>query len=236
VRVFDAFADHWAVEGELRGGVRELDGARASSSGLPYRQWNGADITAADADLEGVRAYFGDLPWGVRVPVGISWSVGRLLFRGQLMGLAPDALRPVPDVPGLALREALIDDLDAVTAVDAEAFDGDPDVQRLWIGPHLSSPRCDTVIAELAGEPVGTAYTVRSDGRGGPAACLGGVGVVAAARRRGVAAAMGGWLLDRAFAAGATLAHLRADTPDAARVYARIGFEDAGEVDIWVDL
>jgi predicted GNAT family acetyltransferase len=36
--------------------------------------------------------------------------------------------------------------------------------------------------------------------------------------------------------AGAELAHLHADTPAAARVYARLGFEDTGGLDVYVDL
>ena len=47
---------------------------------------------------------------------------------------------------------------------------------------------------------------------------------------------MSSWLLERAFAGGARLAHLHPDTDDAARVYTRLGFTDAGALDIYVDV
>jgi hypothetical protein len=47
---------------------------------------------------------------------------------------------------------------------------------------------------------------------------------------------MSSWLLAQAFARGARLAHLHPDTDAAARVYARLGFADAGALDIYVDL
>ena len=89
---------------------------------------------------------------------------------------------------------------------------------------------------QLDGEAVGTAYALRSDGAAGPAVFLAGVAVVEAARRRGVAAAMSAWLLERGFADGARLAHLHPETDAAARVYARLGFIEAGALDIYVDL
>jgi len=241
-RVRTAHADAWAVEGMLRerqgGATAALRGIRVMASGLPHPQWNGADVTGPDADLDGARAFFAErrLPWGVRVPVGIPWGAGRHLFRMRLMGLAEADFRPAPDVPGLALREAGPAEAGVVLAIDAAAFGADPRLQGPWIEPHLDAPGITVALAELAGEPVGTAYTLRSDGAAGPAVFLAGVAVAAAARRRGIAAAMSSWLLARAFAGGARLAHLHPDTDAAARVYERLGFADAGALDIYVDL
>ena len=81
-----------------------------------------------------------------------------------------------------------------------------------------------------------TAYALRSDGVAGPAVYLAGVAVLPAARRRGVGAALSSWLLARGVAGGAELAHLHADTDDAARVYARLGFTDADPLDVYVDV
>ena len=92
------------------------------------------------------------------------------------------------------------------------------------------------MLAELDGEPAGTAYTLRSDGAGGPALYLAGVAVLAAARRRGVGAALSSWLLERGFAAGAELAHLNPDTDEAARLYGRLGFIETPGLDVYVDL
>jgi hypothetical protein len=241
-RVRTAHADAWAVEGTLRepqgGGTAALRGIRVMASGLPHPQWNGADVTGPDADLEGARAFYAArrLPWGVRVPVGIPWGAGRLLFRMRLMGLAEAGFRPAAEVPELALRTAGPADFDVVLAIDSAAFGADPRLQGPWLAPHLDAPAITVALAELAGEPVGTAYALRSDGAAGPAVFLAGVAVTEPARRRGVAAAMSSWLLARAFAGGARLAHLHPDTDDAARVYARLGFADAGALDIYVDL
>jgi GNAT superfamily N-acetyltransferase len=241
-RVRTAHADAWAVEGALRepygGGVATLRGIRLMASGLAHPQWNSADVTGPYADLDGAREFYAarGVDWGVRVPAGMPWTAGRRLFRMPLMGLLPGQLRTPPAVDGLALRAAGPDDLETVLAVDTSAFGSDPDLYRPWTAPHLSAPQITVALAELDGEPVGTAYTLRSDGPAGPAVFLAGVAVIAGARRRGVAAAMSVWLLRGAFAGGARLAHLHPDTDAAARVYARLGFREAGALDIYVDL
>jgi GNAT superfamily N-acetyltransferase len=241
-RVRTAHADGWAVEGALRepfgGGAATLRGIRLMASGIAHPQWNSADVTGPDADLEGARAFYAQrgVAWGVRVPAGMPFTAGRHLFTMRLMGLLAGGLQAAPAVPGLTLRPAGPDDLETVLRVDTTAFGSDPELYRPWTAPHLSAPQITVVLAALDGEPVGTAYALRSDGAAGPAVFLAGVGVVQAARRRGVAAAMSAWLLERGFAAGAGLAHLHPDTDAAARVYARLGFTDAGALDIYVDL
>jgi GNAT superfamily N-acetyltransferase len=241
-RVRTAHADAWAVEGALRepygGGSATLPGIRLMASGLPHAQWNSADVTGPGADLEGARAFYAErgVPWGVRVPAGMTWRAGRHLFRMDLMGLAAGDLVPAPEVPGLTIREAGPDDLESVLGVDTAAFGSDPEQYRPWTAPHLQPGPVTVALAALGDEPVGTAYTVRSDGPAGPAAFLAGVAVLEHARRRGIAAAMSAWLLERAFADGARLAHLHPDTEAAARVYARLGFSESGALDIFVDL
>jgi len=58
-RVRTAHADAWAVEGALRepygGGAATLRGIRVMASGLPHAQWNSADVTAPEADLDAAR-------------------------------------------------------------------------------------------------------------------------------------------------------------------------------------
>jgi GNAT superfamily N-acetyltransferase len=241
-RVRTAHADGWAVEGVLRepygGGVATLRGIRVMASGLDHPQWNGADVTGPYADLEGARAFYAErnVAWGVRVPAGMPFKAGRHLFQMRLMGLLAGGLQAAPPVAGLTLREAGPDDLETVLYVDTSAFGSDPALYRPWTAPHLSAPQITVALAELGGEAVGTAYALRSDGPAGPAVFLGGVAVLEAARRRGVAAAMSAWLLERAFADGARLAHLHPDTDTAARVYSRLGFTAAGALDIYVDL
>jgi GNAT superfamily N-acetyltransferase len=241
-RVRTAHADAWAVEGALRepygGGTATLPGIRLMASGLPHPQWNSADVTGPGADLEGARAFYAErgVRWGVRVPEGMPWTAGRHLFRMPLMGLTPRRLVAPPAVPGLTLRQAGPEDLETVLAVDTAAFGSDPDEYRPWTEPHLHTSAVTVALALQGDEPVGTAYALRSDGAAGPAVFLGGVAVLEHARRRGIAAVMSGWLLARAFAEGARLAHLHPDTDAAARVYSRLGFRESGALDIFVDL
>jgi ribosomal protein S18 acetylase RimI-like enzyme len=238
-----AHADAWEQHGLLRAGrggaVAELPGIRLMASGLGHPQWNNGDVTdPAAVDVGAVRAWYAALgvPWGVRVPAGAPWRHGRHLFRKRLMLLDADRFVPAPAVPGLRLRTAGPDDLAAVVAVDAVAFDGDPAAEAPWIRPHLVAPSVTVALAELDGVAVGTGYALRSDGRAGPAAYLAGIAVLPAARGRGVAAAMSAWLLRDAVARGSRLAHLHPDTDAAARVYARLGFAEVGGLDVYVDL
>ena len=241
-RVRTAHADAWAAEGVLRepmgGGALTLTGIRCMASGLPQPQYNGADVTAAHPDLEGARAFYADrgLGLGVRVPEGMPWSAGRHVLDLRLMRLRPAAFVPAPAVDGLTVRKATRNDLEAVAALDAEAFGGGPDDSRPWIAPRLGAAGFTVALAELGGEPAATAYANLTDGAAGPAVLLAGVGVAAALRRRGIAAAVSSWLLEGGLAAGARLGHLHADTDDAARVYARLGFGEAGALGVFVDV
>ena len=240
-RIRTAHGDAWELEGRLRvrhgGGACELRGIRLSASGIAHPQWNNGDVTAADADIEGARAFFAarGVPWGVRVPTGMAWAQGRLLFRKRLMGLRACEHRPAVAVPGLSLRAAAAADLPAVVRIDAEAFGQEPELERQWLEPHLSASRCTVALAELEGALVGTGYSLRSDGRAGPCLYVAGIGVAAAARRLGVAARITSWLVDRGFAAGAELAHLHPDSDAAAGLYARLGFVETPGFDVYID-
>lgn len=239
-----AHGDAWQVAGRLRaadgGGVADVPGARLMASGLPHPQWNSGDVhDAAAFDVEAARAWYDarGVPWGVRVPAGEAFAHGRHLFRKRLMGVRPGSFAPASEVPGLALRQAQADDLEAVLAVDVAAFESDAAAERPWHVANLAAPdEVEVVLATAEGTPVGTAYCLRSDGLAGPAAYLGGVGVLPQARGRGVAGAMSSWLCARAFARGARLAHLQPDDDRAARVYARLGFVEVDGLDVYVDL
>ena len=242
-RVRTAHGDAWQEEGRLRipygGAFAEQPGIRLMASGLPHPQWNNGDVTDASAvDVDRVRAWYAELrvPWGVRVPSDQAWSHGRHLFRKRLMGLTADGFAPAQPVAGLAVRAATASDMEAVVRVDCAAFGGESSVDRPWLEPHLQADAVTVALALLEGEPVGTAYTLRSDGRAGPALYLAGVGVLEQARRRGVAVAMSSWLLEQGLAAGAELAHLHPDSDSAAGIYARLGFTEVDGFDIYVDL
>jgi ribosomal protein S18 acetylase RimI-like enzyme len=244
LRVHIAHADAWEAHGRLRepygGAALALPGIRVMAAGVPHPRFNSADVSSADCDLAAARAWYASrgVDWGARVPPDIPWPHGRHLMTQRMMELAAAGFRAAPSVAGLSLRAATAADLDLVAALDAEAFDGDPDEGRAWLAPLLGASAPATVIvalAHLGGEPAGAAYSLRTDSRAGPCLYLAGVGVIPAARRRGVAAAMSSWLLQQGFAAGAELAHLHPDTDQAARIYARLGFTEVAGLEIYVD-
>jgi ribosomal protein S18 acetylase RimI-like enzyme len=244
LRLYTAHADAWEAHGRLRepsgGGAAAFRGIRVMAAGVPHPRFNSADVAAADCDLAGARAWYAarGVDWGVRVPPDVPWRHGRHLLTQRMMGLPAARFTPAPAVTGLSLRPAAAADLDLIAALDAEAFDGDPDEGRAWLAPLLgaSPPGVVVALALLAGQPVGAAYSLRTDGLAGRCLYVAGVGVIPAARRRGVAAAMSSWLLAQGFAAGAELAHLHPDSDAAARIYARLGFVEVPGLEIHVDL
>ncbi|WP_432545965.1 GNAT family N-acetyltransferase [Kineococcus sp. SYSU DK004] len=236
-----AHADAWAQLARARpgGAVAELPGVRLASSGLPHPQFNGADLVdPALADPGAVAAWFAGqgVPWAWRTPPGLSRPPGRLVVAQRLMAVRADGLRSAAPPAGAQLRSAGPEDLEDVVAVDVTAFGGAAGQARAWIAPHLAAGAVragvQVCLARVDGRAVGTAYAVRSDGAAGPAVLLAGVGVVPDARGRGLGAALSSWLLARAVAAGARLAHLQPDDERAARVYARLGFAEVDGLEV----
>jgi len=243
-RVRDAHGDAWQVHGRLRefvgGGTAEQPGVRLMASGLPHPQWNNGDVSEPDrVDLDAVRAWYAPraAQWGVRVPAGEPWPHGRHLFRKRLMGLHSADLVVPPTPPGVEIARAVgSDDFEAVLDVDLAVFGGDRDLQRRWAQPHFDTAVSEVGLARLDGAAVAAAYVVHSSGWAGPAAYLSGVCVLPFARGRRIAGALSAWLLTRAFAAGAELAHLHPDDERAAAVYRALGFVEVPGLDIYVDL
>lgn len=237
-----AHADAWEAQGRLRapagGGVAELRGIRLSASGIAQPQWNGGDVSAADADIEGARAFFAERgsPWGARVPPELPWDGGRFVLRVRMMALRAAAFAPAAAVSGLAIARATGADTVAVAALDALAFGSDPELGRRWLEPLLDAAAVTVALAENDGALLATGYSLRTDGRAGPCVHVAGIAVAPAARRRGIGSALTSWLLERAFAAGAALAHLNPDTDAAARIYERLGFAETGGLDVYTDL
>ncbi len=208
------------------------------TAGFEAEGVNSGDVMGPDPDLEAARAFFAEhgVTWGLRVPEEMPWRHGRLLFRRRLMAMEPAAFRPAAAVSGLELRLAGPDDLPAVLHVDSTAFGLDLGENRRWLEPLLAASRVELVLASLGGEPVASAYVLRSDGGAGPSAYLAGVAVLPQARRRGVGAGVSSWLLERAFGRGAEIAHLNPDTHAAARIYERLGFTELPGHDIYIEL
>jgi hypothetical protein len=146
------------------------------ASGIPEAKWNNADITGADPDLDAVSAWYEarDVPWGLRVPLGLEVSLGRPLFTKRCVGILVEAFVMVEPLPGV--RKARAEEQNLVAALDAAG--GDLEQSRAWVTPQLGVPRFRHWVAEARGKPVGLATTVRSDGEGGPAVYLTGVNAI----------------------------------------------------------
>jgi GNAT superfamily N-acetyltransferase len=237
-----AQADSLRVQGDLRvpagGATAAPRDLQLMAAGFEAQGVNSGDVTGPDPDLDAAREFYGSrgVTWGLRVPCEMEWPHGRRLFRRRVMAMPRAAFVPAPPAPGLALRPAGPPDLPAVLHIDSTVFELDPAENTRWLEPLLAAESADVALATLDGEPAGTAYTLLSDGAGGPAVYLAGVAVLGSARRRGVGGALSSWLLERGFAAGAELAHLNPDTDDAARLYERLGFVDTPGLDVYVDL
>jgi GNAT superfamily N-acetyltransferase len=237
-----AQADAFAAQGSLRepygGGTVAARDLVLMAAGFEAPGVNSGDVTGPDPDLDAARAFYAarGVTWGLRVPLELPWPHGTLLFRRRLMAVERAAFRPAPATAGLAIRAAGPADFDRILHIDSTVFGLDPLVNTRWLEPLFVAECATIALAELDGEPAGTAYTLRTDGSAGPCLYLAGVAVLAAARRRGVGATVSSWLLERGFGAGAELAHLNPDTDAAARLYGRLGFTETPGHDIYVDI
>jgi GNAT superfamily N-acetyltransferase len=242
-----AHGDAWQAEGHLRerfgGGAVELDGARLSASGLPHPQWNNGDLVdparfdlAAVRDWFATRAFGAGVPWGMRVPAGSFFPHGRFMFAQRCMALRPEQFVTARPPAHVTIAESGLHDVDTIARIDAAAFGEKVEQILPWIAPHLGVQGYTVALARLDGEAVGVATAVSTHGRAGCCVGVFGVGVLERARRRGIGAALSAWLLERAFDAGAMLAHLTPNTEAAARVYARLGFRATPGFDVYAGL
>jgi len=234
--VREAHGDAWQT---LAIATEMLPGVRLSATGLPHPQWNNGDVDdPAAVDIEAVRSWYVGLgvPWGMRVPQDGEWRHGRHLFTKRLMGVTPDAFVAADDVPGLVVRAAGTEDLEAALRVDAIAFEESPEVERPWLQLLMAHPAVTVAVAELDGEVVATGSVTVSDGRAGRSGYVAGICVLPQARRRGIGAAISSWLTRAAVDEDAALCHLHPDTDAAAAIYRRLGFVEVGGLDIYVEI
>jgi len=244
-KVFAAHADSWQAHGRLwepyGGGNAEFAGWRLMASGLPYAYFNAAcvsDPALADINIARARAWYRkrNLSWGAIVPSGSSWPHGRHFRTQRLMATVPASFSIAPAPSGLVLRRAGSGDVETVASIDSGAFGSPAAASRAWLEPLCSSDEVEVAIGELNGRPVATGYATRCNGDAGSSLYIGGMGVLPAARRRGIAAALLTWLLTSGFEDGARLAHLQTDSANAARLYSKLGFEEFNGIDIYTDL
>ena len=244
-KVFAAHADSWQAHGRLwepyGGGTAEFGGWRLMASGLPYAYFNAACVTdpaLADKNIVRARAWYRkrNLSWGAIVPSGSSWPHGRHFRTQRLMATVPSSFSIAPAPSGLVLRRAGSGDVETVASIDSGAFGSPVAVSRAWLEPLCISAEVELAIGELDGQPVATGYATRCDGDAGPSLYVGGIGVLPAVRRRGIAAALLTWLLTSGFEDGTWFAHLQTDSANAARLYSKLGFEEFNGIDIYADL
>jgi len=232
-----AHADAWQVLGVRA--TRSLPGVRLMATGLAHAQWNDGDIDdPALVDIDAVRDWYDDLgvPWGLRLPADAPWPHGRKILTKRLMGLTPAAYAAPTVPPRVTIRQATTADFEAYLHVDSTAFEDDPALQRPWLELLLCHPKATVAVAEVDGAIVASGQIVMSDDQAGPAAYVGGIAVLPDARRRGIGAAITGWLVERGFDSGAALAHLHPDTDHAAGIYQRLGFTEVEGFDVYLPI
>lgn len=240
--VYAAHVDSWQAHGRVfegaGGGVALCPGLRLMASGLPYDYLNTACVVDDSvADIECARRWFGErgLPWGVLVPAGTRWQHGTRLLSQHLMAVVPKGFIPPRAPYGLELAAARPEDIDAVVAVDSAAFGSELDAARAWLAPLCRSDAVEVAVALYKGAVVGTGYATTCEGDAGFTVYLGGIGVVPAARGRGVGSALSSWLVERGLERGAGFAHLQTESDAAARVYSALGFRRCGGIDIYAN-
>jgi len=161
------------------------------ASGLSYAHLNAACVTdPALADIDQAREWYRsrDLAWGPSPTLRLTLPHGRLRLTLRLMAVEPARFSATSAPFGLALRRAGSSDVDAVVTVDTGAFGSGVAAARAWLEPLCRSDEAVIAVGELNGVPVATGYALQCDGEAGPSVYLGGIGVLPAARRRGVAA------------------------------------------------
>ncbi len=239
-RVREAHADAMQTVGRAfpGGSVGAARGVRMMASGLQKNWYNHADVTSEDADVDAIAAFFAQrgVPYGMRVAAGMAWPHGRRVVRLRLMAVAAGELLEARTPDGVTIEVAGPSEVDELVAVDCAAFGSDPATVAPWIS-GLVRASDDAVVVACArrdGVVVGTGYAVHADGAHGRSVGIGGVGVVPAARRIGIGAAITSRLAAGGFAAGAALAQLAADDERAARLYRGLGFADRAGIDVYV--
>jgi hypothetical protein len=237
-RVHAAHADAWEMEGRARsqdgGGTARVRGARLMASGLPDARWNNADIEAADADFDAVIAWYTSraVPWGIRVPAGLTVDVGTPLFVKRCFALTAGSLTVGEVDLTIRVRRVGAAELARFAAVEAAVFDIPATVASRWIRPVLGTPGFAHWIAEHDDRPLAVATTVASAGDAGPAAMLTGLGSVPGAPL-GVRPALARAAILSALERQPTaIIHTHTDPDDDPELYGQLGFTEVESLQV----
>jgi hypothetical protein len=175
------------------------------ASGVPQAQWNNADVTEADVDLDAITAWYGprQVPWGLRVPLEIDVDLGRPLFVKRCVVLLQTEISGGLTSPVHVRRERA---RSSYVALEAAAFDCELDEIREWVEPQFSHPAFSHWVAEVDGAPAAIATTVQTRGEAGRAAYLTGLAALPTAPKDALLGIVR-YASREAFAAGAALLH-----------------------------
>jgi hypothetical protein len=229
-RVRTAHGDAWQAEGRLRepfgGGVAEVRGARLMASGLPTAKWNNADITSPDADIEAICDWYAarDVPWGVRVPIEFELDLGTPLFEKQCAGLSAAQFRPTPLPSGYTVREAAVHDLNTCLSIERAVFGASESLGRAWLEPAFAASCYGHWLLEHQGKPIGSAATVTTDDRAGPATYLSALALMPVVEDEAVLTALVSSIASSAFDRGSALVHANPDSTQIVH-FREVGFE-----------
>jgi [ribosomal protein S18]-alanine N-acetyltransferase len=129
---------------------------------------------------------------------------------------------------GLVVREALVDDLDAIAKLERDAFPEDQ-VSRRSLSHFLRAPHRPVIAAAIGGELAG--YALLSRRKGGRAVRIYSIAVDARFSRRGVGAALlqGCEKYARLHGRGELTLEVRYDNAPAIALYEKWGFRQFGE-------
>jgi ribosomal protein S18 acetylase RimI-like enzyme len=230
------------VEG---GETLEVDGLLVSLSNLPASELNGTRVIREPDDpptaLEAARAVFrgrGHPFFGIEIEVGRHPRVEKAVRAAglrrvdgwQTMAAPVDRLPPESIPSSVEIREVRHErDLGAVRSVEIATFGTPPDIAERFVGVRmLEDRRVRLYTAWVDGEPVGEASAYLLHDTVG----IFGVGVVEAARRRGI----GGALTIRAGGAFDDLTDIAwlQPSPMARGMYEALGFRPVSDWEVWI--
>lgn len=231
-----------AVEG---GEVLEVDGLVVTLTNLPAPELNGVRVGSAPADpaeaLAAAEQLFldrGHRFFGIEIEVGRHPSIEDAIRDAGLRRVEawPAMAAAVAGLPDAAIPEGVsirsvthATDLPALRAVESETFGTSPEVADRFVGPGmLADDHVRMFTAWIEGEPVGEATAYRA----GTTVGIFGVGVLEAARRRGIGTALTLTAV-HAFGDAADLAWLQPSSM-AEGMYERLGFRSVSRWEVWV--
>jgi hypothetical protein len=206
------------------------------ASGLPAACWNNADVEAADADLEAIVAWYESraVPWGIRVPVGLTVDLGTPVFVKRCFALLPGDL--TDDDVEVAARMTPVGPagLAGFVAAEAAVFGTSTGLASRWIAPVLGVPGFAHWVAQRDGRALAVATTVASAGDAGPAVMLTGLGSLPGAdpclstvlARTAIRAALD--------VEPAAMIHTHGDPDDDPDLYDRLGFTEVAGLQVRV--